>query len=136
LVAQLIAAGAKVDVQQGPDHAPCAPFGNGEGPPPNTPLHLAAEAGSLESAKALITAHASMNARGDLEETPLHFAVKGEPTAARIELVRLLLAHGAQVNAKNKNDETPLDLVKDQDNPIRKLLLDHGAKPGEPTAKE
>lgn len=136
LVAQLIAAGAKVDVQQGPDHAPCAPFSNGDGPPPNTPLHLAADAASLASAKALITAHASINARGALEETPLHFAVKGEPTAARIELVRLLLIHGAQVNAKNMNGETPLDLVKDQDNPIRKLLLDHGGKPGAPPSEQ
>ncbi|HYO84151.1 MAG TPA: ankyrin repeat domain-containing protein [Bryobacteraceae bacterium] len=64
----------------------------GELPCTATPLHLAAEAGHLEIARALIDAGADVNARsGETSQTPLHFAAR----AGQVEMAKLLLVHGA-----------------------------------------
>jgi hypothetical protein len=47
----------------------------------NTPLHIAARTVDLESARALLAAHADPNAQNLAEQTPLRFAVMSEKQA-------------------------------------------------------
>jgi len=70
-----------------------------------TPLHLAADRGRLETAKALINAGANVNASAAHRWTPLHLAVSRRYT----ELIKVLINAGADVNARRYDGEfTPL----------------------------
>jgi ankyrin repeat protein len=70
----------------------------------STPLHLAARSGGVDSAQALVSAGANVNARNDLGVTPLHSAVD----AADVRTIELLLSRGADVNAADVRGRTPL----------------------------
>ena len=62
-------------------------------------LHAAANAGNLESVKALITKGHDVNAKGGQRgETPAHLAAKG----GHGEALKLVVAAGADVNGKDK----------------------------------
>ncbi len=87
-----------------------------------TPLHFAAEAGAVESAKLLIDKGAKVDARDDRGQTPLHIAaLRKQP-----KMIRFLLDCGTDRNAKTKDGQTPLDLVvkKRGFEPIADMLRD------------
>lgn len=86
-----------------------------------TPLHVAAEDGSLALARKLIAAGADVEARDELgERTPLHVAVAN----GRLPLAAELLAAGADVNAQDANGMTPLKIaVQNANEPLVELLL-------------
>jgi len=69
----------------------------------------------------------SVNVKGELGETPLHYAAY----VGHSEVAEMLLKAGADVNA-NKDGHTPLDwaIIGANDEIIRQLLRKHGAKTG------
>ncbi len=91
-----------------------------------TPLHYAAESGSIEAMRLLIAAGADVNAANAFGATPLMFAA-GQP-----EKAALLLSRGANVNARSKTGRTPLLLaaIHSGNAAIVKMLLDRGAQTG------
>lgn len=67
-----------------------------------TPLHVAAENGSLEIVKILVARGAEVNKADLFGRHPIHLAaMKGH-----LPLIRLLLAMGAALNAKDQNGKT------------------------------
>ncbi len=73
-----------------------------------TPLHFAAEHGSLSSAEILVAHKADVNAAGKKDgRTPLHLAAAG----GQAELVSFLLGHGAGKQVKDREGRTPIDLA-------------------------
>ena len=87
-----------------------------------TALQYAAGTGNHELAALLIAAHADVNHRSALGDTPLHQAAYDE----HLEVARLLIVNGADVNLANNFGKTPLDDVDEA--AMRKLLVDAGAK--------
>ncbi len=88
-----------------------------------TPLHWAAESGSLEASRLLIEHGAEVNKRDILMRTPLH-------NAARInnpELVIYLLLKGAKPEAQDSDRHTPLHIaVKYGANDVALFLISKG----------
>ena len=84
---------------------------NAANPQKWTPLHAAAEAGSVECVKLLLAKKADVNARTDrFMDTPLMLAC-GEFSGGGhdgLECARLLIAKGAHVNAQTSWLQTPL----------------------------
>jgi ankyrin len=73
-----------------------------------TPLHFAAEHGSLSSAEILVEHKADVNAEGKKDGlTPLHLAA----AHGQAELVSFLLARGAGKQVKDQGGKTPTDLA-------------------------
>jgi ankyrin repeat protein len=69
-----------------------------------------------------------VNAKGDGESTPLHWAAD----MGHEEIAEILIAKGADVNAKRDSGETPLDLaIKYNKTETADLLRKHGGKTGE-----
>src|SRR5215471_7294621 len=89
-----------------------------------TPLHWAARAEDLETARLLVGAGADVNAANRYGVTPLSLAAK----MASGQMVRLLLEAGANPNATIRDGETILMAAARSGNPEAvKLLLDRGA---------
>jgi len=79
----------------------------------NTPLHLAAEHGSLATIKFLLQKQADPNARNMMNVTPLHNAVLRN----RPDVVKLLLETScASYSVPNSSRQTPIDIAKSQNN--------------------
>merc|ERR1711957_599060 len=83
-----------------------------------TPLHWAADRGSLEVAEALIklvgagpTAVARVNCRDDSGDTALHYAVLTD----NLDIGQLLVKHNADSGAENNEGETPLSIAEGQE---------------------
>ncbi|MBU1007963.1 ankyrin repeat domain-containing protein [Candidatus Dependentiae bacterium] len=72
-----------------------------------TPLHIAAESGSIKSLERLIEWGSDINARDEESRTSLHLAAAG----GHKESAALLLDKGANINEKDNNEKTPLQLV-------------------------
>ena len=90
--------------------------------PMDTPLHMAAKKGQLESAEALL--QNDVNARNQDYQTPLHIAV----IAGDFEFAKLLIQKGANVNAKDNNQKTPLHYaVPNSEVKFAELLIQNGA---------
>lgn len=97
-------------------------------------LHLAAEYGYLDVARALVEAGADVNVRkicGDVitkkatGSAPLHLAAKGGHT----EMVRYLLDHDASINLKGNHGLTPLHAAAEGGHiSVIQLLLDRCAR--------
>jgi ankyrin repeat protein len=73
----------------------------------DTPLHVFAWRGDVESSAVLIDAGAPVDAQGDMGETPLHVALRKENEA----LVALLMKAGANVDLRSEFDETARELA-------------------------
>ena len=73
--------------------------------PVAVPLYYAAILGLHDMAEHLIAEHPEhVNARGGVQTTPLHAAVR----VGEADILPLLIRHGANVNDKNDSGETPL----------------------------
>ena len=64
-------------------------------PDGDTCLHIAARMGNLRAVELLVREGLDVNAEGDMENTPLHYA-------STPEVVHFLLAHGANPKAQNR----------------------------------
>jgi hypothetical protein len=64
-------------------------------------LHIAAGRGDLQAVKILVDAGLDINLRGDLGNTPLHYARK----RAHQEVIRFLINHGALPQLENELGE-------------------------------
>lgn len=88
-------------------------------------LMQAVLAGALHRVRVVIDYGVDVNARGDLEMTPLMVAAQG----GRIDVVKFLLTHGADVNAQNIVGQTALRLAILQENTdVVKMLKTYGAR--------
>ncbi len=81
---------------------------NSRAPDGDTPLHLFAWRGDVESARVLVSAGADVNALGDMSETPLHIALRKENE----QLVILLLAARAKITLRSEFGDTAQDIAR------------------------
>ena len=70
-----------------------------------TGLHLACAQGDLDGAKIYLDNGAEVDARDNVERTPLHFAAAN---GSNIDLIDELVNRGADVNAQSLGGDTPL----------------------------
>jgi ankyrin repeat protein len=90
-----------------------------------TPLHTAAESGSIEMLRYLVKKGADVNAGARQHETPLHIAVRHKYP----EKVKFLLEQGAKPNLDDGQGQTPLAIaVEMQSDSIASLLRKYGAE--------
>lgn len=95
-----------------------------------TPLHLAVFFGHAEAARLLLDKGANISARttNALANQPLHAAVAGSDTGARLVCARLLVDAGADVNDRQSGGFTPImSAAQNGDSDLAQLLLEHGA---------
>uniref|UniRef100_A0A7S0RPP2 Ankyrin repeat domain-containing protein n=1 Tax=Pyramimonas obovata TaxID=1411642 RepID=A0A7S0RPP2_9CHLO len=97
-----------------------------------TPLHVSAIKGDLDTIKAILAAGAKVNAQANagspIKQTPLHWMVYPDHK----EGVKLLLAAGADPNIQNEDGETPLDMALHMGTSYKemaKILEQAGGKP-------
>lgn len=83
-----------------------------------TPLHVACARGNTPLALDLITMGATVNARTNEGDTPLHNAV----FVGKVDLIRLLLRHNADKTILSNDGVSVIDLAFQHSEPIRKLL--------------
>jgi Ankyrin repeats (3 copies) len=86
----------------------------------NTPLQIAALPGHIEIVEFLLEKHCEVNTRNIERDTPLIDAVEN----GHVEVVKLLLDHGADPKLGNSVGKKPIELVDNDDDEIRKLLID------------
>ena len=95
---------------------------------PDISIHKATEQGNIETVKQHLAAGTDVNAKGELQATPLHFAAIDDHK----EIVELLIAKGADLNVKSNGGRTPLDsAIRRKQTEIANLLRKHGAKTAE-----
>ena len=84
-----------------------------------TPLHLAAELGSVGAVKTLIGAGADVNAADGMGAMPLHAAAG----AGRADVIKILLASGADASMRLWGGQTALHLAASSDAASTKAIL-------------
>ena len=91
----------------------------------NEELFRAIEKGNLALVKQLISKGADVNAKDELEMTPLEAAVE----KGNLSIVKYLVAKGADVNSKNKLmfGWTPLHFAAERSLEVVKYLVSKGA---------
>jgi len=91
-----------------------------------TALHVAASYGHKEIAEFLISKGASLDSKGQgNQSTPLHVAASIGDT----DIVELLITNGADINASDYRGRTPLDVARQRSHTkIVDVLRQHGAK--------
>ena len=70
----------------------------------DTPLHVAAQAGYIETVETLVDLGADVDVLTDTRSTPLHLAVIG----GHYSTVMFLVRHDAKISASDKDQMTPL----------------------------
>ncbi|GIX06067.1 MAG: hypothetical protein KatS3mg115_0470 [Candidatus Poribacteria bacterium] len=90
-----------------------------------TALHVAAKAGFLRSAEALLEGGAEINRPDPAGETPLFDAIRAtlRRKDRKIAMIRFLLAHGADPTLANRRGETPLQVAERLRGPEREPIL-------------
>ncbi|XP_059171169.1 serine/threonine-protein phosphatase 6 regulatory ankyrin repeat subunit B-like [Physella acuta] len=89
-----------------------------------TPLHIAARSGEIDSLKHLITAGASVNALDKKGISVLSKAIESKS----IEKIKYLVEVGANVNVPNKDGVLPIvDILQFDSVELIKLFVNHGA---------
>ncbi|CAH0549884.1 unnamed protein product [Brassicogethes aeneus] len=92
----------------------------------NTALHLAARKGNVELADMLVMKGANVNAKADLDDTPLMEACSNN----KPEIVKYLINNGAHVNSQNRMGQTALHFaVQNKSDLIIHILLINNAYP-------
>ena len=92
-----------------------------------TPLHLAALTGKIDTVKTLIAEGANVNEPNSFGAGPL-FEARHSKTSVQIATV--LVASGAKVKARANDGDTPLHyMADDSETDVAKFLLDKGADP-------
>ena len=84
----------------------------------NTPLHLSALQGQIESLTVLSEAGADIGAVNSEYETALHFAV----LSGNEETIDYLYCHNANPLAKTKRGKTPIDYAHKNKDRVVKIL--------------
>jgi ankyrin repeat protein len=93
-------------------------------PSEDTPLHIAAWQGDLETVTSLVESGADVNVRNSYGQTPLYDAASG----GHYDVVEYLIANGADVNAQNEEGQTPLHVaIWWMYDDVAQLLLANGA---------
>lgn len=101
----------------------------------DTPLHMAAAAGSLPIVKLLLKHGADCRAKNRLGMEPLHHASQStrNNSSDQDKVISLLVSHGACVDACDKSGVTPLlKAVRARSFTAVKALLKAGADPRKP----
>jgi ankyrin repeat protein len=75
-----------------------------------TPLHLAAQEGSVEAARILLDHGAVVDAVNNFGNTPLFVAVFN--SRGRGDVIQLLRANGADAHRANNTGQTPVGLAR------------------------
>jgi ankyrin repeat protein len=86
----------------------------------DSPFHLACLWGEVDDM--MIAAGVDVNHKGDIGDTPLHYAVRNQREA----VVLALLKAGAKCNLKNDYEDTPLDIAEREGNQKIISLLQPG----------
>jgi len=81
------------------------------GPSGDTPFHMVAFDGDVESAKIMLPYVSDINVSGDLGNSPLHYAVMRRNP----EMARFLISNGADVAKKNDYGDTPTDYMESEE---------------------
>lgn len=91
------------------------------------PLHAAALTGNTNIVKELLARGAQVNAKDNMGNTPLFYAVQNVYNNKEMaeQKIQLLIASGADVNVKNTQGASPLHQARTAD--IAQLLVDAGA---------
>ena len=105
-----------------------------------TALHLASRREQVEAARILIEHGADVTAQNKDGDTPLHLISVQSWYSTSQDLAGIsdiLLEHGADINARNTDGLTPFRLASQRGSAeVRRVLLKHGADPGETSASE
>ena len=88
----------------------------------DTPLHVFAWRGDVESVRVLLEASADVDALGDMHETALHIALRRQDEA----LVRLLVDAGARTTIRSEFGETAQDIAHQVGGRLGRLVTDRG----------
>ncbi|KAI8323956.1 ankyrin [Martensiomyces pterosporus] len=92
----------------------------------NTPLHYAAQTGSVDCVQLLVRVPGiSPNIKNRMEQdTPLHkaAALHGDPDEA-LEITKLLVSAGADPRIVNRLKQRPMDLTDKEHPALRRVLL-------------
>ncbi|XP_053560864.1 GA-binding protein subunit beta-2 [Bombina bombina] len=89
-----------------------------------SPLHLAAQYGHYSTAKVLLQAGISRDARTKVDRTPLHMAASD----GHVNIVELLIKNGANINAKDMLEMTALHWATEfNHHDVVDLLIQNGA---------
>ncbi|MGD0206484.1 MAG: ankyrin repeat domain-containing protein [Verrucomicrobiota bacterium] len=84
-----------------------------------TPLHIVATWGDVESARILLNAGAEIDVNGEYDHTALHEAI-GQ---GHLEMVKLLVSRGADLKRRNSFGSNAIELAASSKNEeIRKLF--------------
>ena len=125
LMVSMLALYADISAMENYSNSPDTVESSSEEDRNNTPLHIAAEKGDVESIQRLIRQGHDINDRNSFGETPLHLAA----SEGHLNAVKALLRVGADANAVDREGDTPLHMSSlDEHHEVSNELIKAGAK--------